>query len=134
MLLRVISIILLLSAGYNAYSQGCSDAGVCSIDGHSQKNFEEDTKFRIMLQNSAGIGDESVFINSTSIGLKYRTSYGLGATVMMPFTFTSGDLGSYSNFGDLTMLLDYEIYRKDDYAHSLVVGGKLASSGANNNN
>lgn len=114
---------------YSTYSQGCSDAGLCSIN-LADEDSTNNTKFTLGLGNSIGIGDESVLINSTGIEIAGNFS-DFGFVAKIPFTFTSGSLGQTNGLGDFTLLLTAKLYSEEDFALTLAGGLKLATNDAN---
>lgn len=114
---------------YNVYSQGCSDAGLCSIN-FSDEDSTNNTKFTLGLGNTVGVGDESVLINSTGIELAGNFS-DFGFVAKIPFTFTTGALGQTNGLGDFTLLLTTKLYSIEDFALTLAGGVKIATNDAN---
>lgn len=114
-----------------SYSQGCSDAGLCSIDGgHSDMdNATETSNINLSLSNSIGIGDNSVLINSTGINVAYSTD-DFTVSAGVPFVITSGDLGSTSGLGDVLLTLGTNLYSDDDISWNATFGGKIATNNA----
>lgn len=130
----IISAIVISTLVFSAqfvYSQGCSDAGLCSIDGgHSPMDTTaEKSNINLSLSNSIGIGDNSVLINSTGVSISYRADdFTLSAGV--PFVITSGDLGSTSGLGDVLLTLGTNLYSDDDISWNATFGGKIATNNA----
>lgn len=123
-------VLIWASTSFDLFSQGCSDAGLCSINLSDDKPNSEETKFTLGLNNTIGIGDESVLINST--GIEFGANYSnFGFTAKIPFTFTTGTLGQTNGLGDLTLLLSSKIYTLDSFALSIIGGVKLATNNAN---
>ena len=128
-ILLLIIALVLSTATTVAYSQGCSDAGLCSINLSNEDSTTSESKFTFGLSNTIGIGDESVLINST--GLEIGASYSdFGIIAKIPFTFTTGTLGQTNGLGDLTFLLSSKLYSGDDIALSLAGGVKIATNNA----
>lgn len=121
-------IITLLTYQYNSLAQGCSDAGLCSINLNDEDTTSK-VNYYIDLFNAVGVGDESVFINSTGVefGIKYSD---FGFLAKLPYTITNGNLGQTNGFGDLTLLISSIIYSKDDLVLSLAGGVKIATNEA----
>ncbi len=122
--------VMLISTQFS-YSQGCSDAGLCSIDGgHSDMdNTTEKSNINLSLSNSIGIGDNSVLINSTGINVAYSAD-DFTVSAGVPFAITSGDLGSTSGLGDVLLTLGTNLYSDDDISWNATFGGKIATNNA----
>ena len=112
------------------YSQGCSDAGLCSFDfAGIDTTKADDLEFTLRLFNTFGIGDESVLINST--GAEISTTYeGFGLLAKLPLTVTSGNLGGTVGLGDLTLLLSKRIYSTNEFNINFAGAFKIATSEA----
>lgn len=114
----------------NVFSQGCSDAGLCSFNmvEHDSTGTDE-MHYTLGLSNTIGIGDESVLINST--GVEFGANYSdFGIVAKIPFTFTSGTLGQTNGLGDLTVLLSSKLYSEENLSLSVAGGVKMATNKA----
>ncbi len=111
----------------DTYAQGCSDAGLCSINLSDKDSTSDETKFTFGLSNTTGVGDESVLINSTGIELGANYS-DFGIIAKIPFTFTTGTLGQTNGLGDLTVLISSRLLTTEDFSLSLAGGAKLATN------
>lgn len=121
-----ISIIMLFIAN-STYSQGCSDAGLCSISLSDVDSTSNENRFTFGLSNTTGVGDEAVLINST--GVEFGATYSaFGFIAKIPFTFTKGTLGQTNGLGDLSVLISSKLYSADDFGLSVVGGVKLATN------
>lgn len=124
------AILILILNSTSVFSQGCSDAGLCSFNMAEHDSTKTDEmRYTLGLSNTIGIGDEAVLINST--GFELGATYSdFGIVAKIPFTFTSGTLGQTNGLGDLTVLLSSKLYTVDDFSLSLAGGVKLATNNA----
>jgi len=131
LILLALMTVLSLSFSQYSYSQGCSDAGLCSFNLADTDSLSSDEmRYTLGLSNTLGIGDESVLINST--GVEFGVNYSdFGVIAKIPFTFTSGTLGQTNGLGDLTLLISTKIYSTDGFGLSLAGGAKIATNDAN---
>ncbi len=128
-ILLVITILITSLNTSSVYSQGCSDAGLCSFNLSPVDSTSDDVKLTLGLSNTTGIGDEAVLINST--GFELGASFSdFGIVARIPFTFTSGTLGQTNGLGDLTLLLSSKLYATDGFGLTLAGGVKLATNNA----
>ena len=130
-ILAALVVFFMLFVFKTSYSQGCSDAGLCAIDGgHSAMDSTiESSGMSVSLSNSIGIGDNSVLINSTGVSFSYSSDdFSISAGV--PFVITSGDLGSTSGLGDVLITLGTHLYSDDDLSWNATFGGKIATNNA----
>lgn len=94
-----------------SYSQGCSDAGFCSLD---HKTEVVETKNTINVGIGVGAGFENVSIFNSS--LEYGRSITKGFSLLAKVTYqsASGDLGSNSGLGDAFLIGSFNIPSKNE--------------------
>jgi len=126
----VLSIFVLFSQF--SFSQGCSDAGACSL-GAMRDNQEQEAKRTFSLNNQLGIGEQSVSILTTQFEYYERLNEKHGLQLRLPFTFVSGNLGSVSGIGDITLAYLRKLALKKTENLSLNLGLKLATGATNLN-
>ena len=107
-------------------SQGCSDAGVCSIGGHGKME-----KGSLTLNTQYGVGEQGVqyFTNQIEGVLRLNSKYTLQLKV--PYTFINGNLGSNNGLGDIVLVGNKNIYDKNDKKMSLSLGTRIGVNNAN---
>ncbi len=101
---RPLSVILALVSGGSALAQGCSDAGICSVNGlHSgSHHFSRN----IALSESVGwasVRGSSVFIFTTQLETSLKVTPWLAASAKLPYQLAIGDLGHTSGVGSATL-------------------------------
>lgn len=108
----------------------CSDAGICSLRGHS---IEQKTKtFDLSIGYSYGYSGKEDDIAYSSVklnGLIYFTA-DTKFNVIMPYNFQSGPLGNLNGIGDLIISLS-QSYEIKDSRLVLTVGAKFATADEN---
>lgn len=114
----------------NVFSQGCSDAGLCSFNMvEHDSTVTDEMHYTLGLSNTIGVGDESVLINST--GVEFGANFSdFGIVAKIPFTLTSGTLGQTNGLGDLTVLLSSKLYSEENLSLSVAGGVKMATNKA----
>jgi hypothetical protein len=129
--------ILFLSVySHKAYSQGCSDAGFCSIDGIKQDN--------TMLHDSIPF-DSAPSVNTLKTGLSLgNTRYDvwiinpylsysrkfndhMAVSVKLDGQYRMGQLTHVAGFSDITLSMSYKLHEKV----GVIAGGKIPLSNAN---
>jgi hypothetical protein len=95
-------------------SQGCSDAGVCSIGGMKGHN-KKDEKMAFTLNNQYGVGEQSIQIFNTQLESVFRLNSKLKFQIKIPLIFTKGNLGSNTGLGDISTVFSYTYYNKKDW-------------------
>ncbi|HEY1046597.1 MAG TPA: hypothetical protein VGF79_09170 [Bacteroidia bacterium] len=100
---KKIALITLLIFTSKTYSQGCSDAGMCSVG--SMRSGEIDTsKFKFTLSYQYGVGEQNVNIHNTSFEISGRINQRSSIQFKLPFISTHGNLGNISALGDPTLV------------------------------
>lgn len=114
----------------NIYSQGCSDAGVCSLGG-LKADINNYHRSIITLNLQYGLGEQNVKIFTPQLEYLTRLSNKWSLQVKLPFVFASGNLGKVAAFGDITFGGIYQLYKKKNWQLSLNLGAKCPTSFAN---
>jgi hypothetical protein len=107
MYLPVIVWIILISTIQQAASQGCSDAGFCSIGPfkHTPEK-EEGFKHKISWQLPVGIGDENVFVFTPALQYEVQVRK-LLLQAKITANYANGNLGSVLGAGDIYLTGSY---------------------------
>ena len=115
-------------------AQGCSDAGACSIESLNFDETSKDSKLRLNLEQTFGLGEKFVFISQTTAGFQYK----FGATTLfelrVPFIFTLGNLGHTSGVGDLIISVNQRIKKNDYFGLSIILASRIKSNDADKYN
>lgn len=132
-MLRVLLLLIYISFIKISFSQGCSDAGACSIE---SINFEESrspqkSKLNLNLEQTFSLGEKFVFISQTTVGIQYRAFKSTIVELRVPFIFTSGNLGNTSGVGDLILSVNQQIISNENNRLNLIVASRLKSNDAN---
>ena len=114
-------------------SQGCSDAGACSIGSMDEEHTHETApkKIRLSYGQSIAWGEKFVFVSQTSITLEHRVLKNTSYVVRVPFIFTSGNLGNSSGVGDVLVSVIQEVYKNENSQLGFLGGVKLKTNNAN---
>lgn len=109
----------LLSPSVRSFTQGCSDAGACSLSFNhkSQMNIDSAYKNTFTLGNVSGLGDQNVFINSAYLQLAHQFSRHFNGEIKITSGFINGDLSTHFNAGD--------IYLKGTYGGLKIVNADM---------
>lgn len=125
-------LILLILLGYSqVHAQGCSDAGVCSAT--QQFDLPNENKFshHFGLTPSIGLGDQQSWVFSSAFSYQLQSQKGWAVGVALPYSITSGNLGTTSGIGDFILSLNIPILITDEHQITWLIAGKLASGNAN---
>ena len=129
---RVVFTIILLSISIKSFSQGCSDAGFCTI-GSLNPSMPSDTSFKHVakLSFSYGIGEQSTTHIHLIPELDFSFFKNNTLQIKVPYISVNGNLGSNSGVGDVAFSISQKIIAKE-YSHlSITVGTKLPTGTTN---
>ena len=98
----------------------------------TQKYTFQYPRYFFQLSTSIGKGDRGVIISTTQLEANMRLiDKKLFAQVKLPYAYVSGDLGSVSGLGDITIGATYIAFAKTKSNLSLSGGVKIPTNGAN---
>jgi hypothetical protein len=112
---------------HNVRSQGCSDAGACSIGGLKNEGKDQ----YIALNTSYAVGEQNVHIISPQLEAVFKLGKRSSVQVKLPYIFTSGNLASTNGVGDITAVYSYRYYDKNKWQLGLNIGFKYGVNDAN---
>lgn len=117
------------------HSQGCSDAGACSIQTF---NFEDKSpafnqKIMLSFNQSLALGEKFTFISQTTLGLLYRLTSSTRFELRIPYLFTYGNLGFSSGVGDLILSASQDFFKDKEFQLTGIIGGRLKTNHSNYN-
>jgi len=114
---------LIIISAYPAYSQGCSDAGVCTLNSFMlhEKNLETEMMNQISAGASFGIADNSVSVLSGKLG--YSRKFGRDFSINAKLTFISQFGNDITTYGISDLFLDgnYNIFE----GFGITLGAKI---------
>ncbi len=133
----IIVFIVLISASFYSienYAQ-CSDAGVCSIGGHSVEN-ENRSLFNISASYKYGYSgaEDDVKYNSFQVGAYYSVFEKMSFQLLIPYNMQSGPIGKVSGIGDLLCSATQNLYSDENSEFDVSLGFKLATGNDNKDN
>ena len=127
---RIFSIILLLSIfSYSSNSQGCSDAGVCTL--HSIKNNAEGHESKDGKRNDIslgfvyGKGERSTNNYTGYLEYTYSLNKKTSFTGKLGYSFINGELANTNGLTDLFLSVNHAFDINKKWQKSFVVGLKL---------
>ncbi|WP_394759494.1 hypothetical protein [Flavobacterium sp.] len=129
--------IILLSFVYahDAFAQGCSDAGFCSIDGIKQNDIVTNdslvtpsSSFDNTIKTGLSIGNTrySVWILNSYISYSRQVNNKITAAIKLDGQYRIGSLTQVVGLSDITLSLSYKIQK----SLGVIIGGKIPFSDA----
>ncbi|AZQ63336.1 hypothetical protein EI427_14125 [Flammeovirga pectinis] len=126
-------IISTISFSLDTFAQGCSDAGVCSIGPMKHTDLFDDvpTNGELRFKPSYGLGEKAVSVINLQIEGDYSIADVVYFQFQLPYTFTTGNLGSANGLGDLTLSLSAPVFTNDKVTTTVFAGTKIPSNDGN---
>lgn len=128
-LLLVIAISL--STTYS-FSQGCSDAGFCSMGAmRPSQVYNKKLNFKLReLEVGYYKGETHVTatINAATLDFVFGLNDDLSMQVKVPYMWVNGTLGETSSLGDISLSLTKNIKSTEDYHINATFGGKIPTN------
>lgn len=116
---------------FYSYSQGCSDAGMCTVNGLSSGINDETKKSTVKVSTIFGLGEQNVFHSDIEFSAEYELFKNQMLQLKIPFRNTTGNLGSVSGLGDLIVSINQRLKTWETGWISIVGGIKLPADKAN---
>lgn len=117
------------------HSQGCSDAGACSIQTFNFESNSETSNDKIQLSfhQTVALGEKFIFISQTILSIQYNLTSSTYFELRTPFIFTYGNLGYTSGVGDLILSASQDFFKKKNFQLTAIFAGRLKTNHANFN-
>jgi hypothetical protein len=122
-------ILILLLSSYG-FSQGCSDAGICSI-GNAFSTKIDSTKNQIEVGNVFGKGLEDVVYISPYVSYTRIFNSHFSLTSKITYSQASGSFGTRGDIGDAFLIGNYKFSEKNNKQWSTLMGVKIPFTGSN---
>lgn len=111
-------------------AQGCSDAGICSIN-HGFTKEEKQFKNTIEVATIFGAGESDVKYFSPYISYTKRFNEQYSFTSKVTFSTANGSFGTRSQFGDAFLIGNYTFKEKNNKQWSALMGVKFPFTASN---
>ena len=122
---------LLVLCSVNMFSQGCSDAGFCSV-GNTFLVAKQEYKNTIETGLGFAAGEEDVTILSSYVTYMRQVNSRLALSMKLTFASADGELGNNANLGDIYLTGNYALASKaENQKWSLLFGVKAPLTNAN---
>ena len=115
---------LLLFTSSLSFSQGCSDAGICSV-GYAFDATQKESKNSIEVATIFGVGEADITYFSPYIGYARKFNERISLSTKVTFSSANGDLGTRSGFGDAFLIGNYTFKEKNNKQWSTLIGWKI---------
>ena len=123
--MKKVIVFFFLILAREAFAQGCSDAGFCSISNLNQQHTAPVGKAqRLTFLSPLGLGDDGVFVITPGIQYDVHFSRRWDLQAKVTTGYASGNLGSVIGLGDLVVSGVYNIPAKKGWTTSVALGLK----------
>lgn len=112
------------------FGQGCSDAGICSID-HAFQSSEKEFKNTIEVAAIFGAGEADVTYISPYVSYARKFSDHFSLSSKVTFSSATGSFGTRAAFGDAFLVGNYTFKEKNNKQWSTVFGIKIPFTSSN---
>lgn len=130
--LKILIILISVILVQQSFSQGCSDAGICTFSGFDDITFENSSRTNTEITYVFGLGERQSLNNTLQVNQSFNILKDKGSVFFrLPFTFIYGNLGHTAGLGDVTAGMEYLAYYKNKVNISITGGLKIPSNGAN---
>lgn len=129
--------LLLLYLGFtiSGYSQGCSDAGFCTMGAMKpDQSFVKKGNIKLRaidLSQYLGRSRFNDYINVTNLEANFSAFKDINLQVKIPYFYVSGPLGTNNGVGDLSLSATKPVLSKKNYTISYTIGAKIPTNDAN---
>ena len=127
---KLLLVILILFFGYQINAQGCSDAGICSINHGFQSN-EKQFKNTIELAAIYSLGEADVVYYAPYIAYTKKFNERFSFTSKVTYSTAHGSFGTRSQFGDAFLIGNYSFKEKNKKQWSTLLGFKFPFTASN---
>lgn len=127
---KIVFILSFVSIPFLSFSQGCSDAGICSV-GHAFDSSEKVYKNSIEVASIFAAGEFDVTYFSPYISYTRRINDKLSLSSKVTFSSASGSFGTRANFGDAYLVGNYLLKEKNNKQWSVLLGWKFPFTTSN---
>jgi hypothetical protein len=124
-------IILLSGISLRAFSQGCSDAGFCSVGALKNSSLNEQPKHQLDLGFNFGYGVQQTLTYNPYVQYGVMLNNRFQIQGKLTATYATGFLGANANIGDLYGIATYTAKKSTVNDISLIGGIKIPLSTAN---
>lgn len=131
---RFILATVLILAIKLCFSQGCSDAGFCSLGALKDVNLNSTSKHSIDIGSNIGIGEQNTFTVNPYLQYNYEAGKHFSIQTKVTATYADGFLGSIFEVGDIYGLVTYTVRKQALNPVRILVGVKIPLTSANSKN
>ena len=131
-MMKILTYLFSLSLAIAAYSQGCSDAGFCTMGAMKpDQNFSRRIKFKLRslsIQYHRGKSTLTPVIDALTLELNFKLSDRSGVQLKLPYQRVSGLLADNEGLGDISLSYTYNLFSLENWDISGTLGAKIPTN------
>lgn len=131
---RFILTAILIPALKLCFSQGCSDAGFCSLGALKNVSQIATPAHSIDIGSNIGIGEQNTFTVNPYVQFNYEVGRQFSFQTKITGTYANGFLGSVFDVGDIFGLVTYSVRKQAENQIRILLGVKIPLTSANSKN
>lgn len=109
-LIKLTFLFSILFIGHEVFTQGCNDAGLCTLGDFGSTNEKNIRKYQNELSYSLGLGEQQTIIQAIQFDQKFLIlNNKLQINLRVPFSYVYGNLAQTYGVGDISLGLSYLI-------------------------
>lgn len=132
---RILFSILAISLSFSVHSQGCSDAGFCTMGAMKpDQPFNKRIRLRLRaMELSFYRGKTSLgpIVESATADMSFSMNSRNSIQVKIPYQAVHGNLGHTAGVGDLSLCYTRDVFSSEKFDINLTLGGKIPTNNAN---
>ena len=127
-----LTLVILLTVLLNAYSQGCSDAGFCTMGAMKpDQPFNKKIEFKLRSMEVSFYRATTTLtpiIYVATADMNFSINRKTSFQVKLPYQAIQGRLAKTSGMGDISLCFTRSLYSKEKFDVNLSVGGKIPTN------
>lgn len=109
-------------------SQGCSDAGFCSVGTLQSEQFNQTAlKNNFKFTATYGQGEQGTTVFQTIPEFEFSFFKNNSLQLKVPFVFINGNLGKHNGIGDVVLATTQTLWKSEKIKFNITVGTKIAT-------
>lgn len=124
-----LSVILTLAVSINVYSQGCSDAGFCTMGAMKpNQHYTKKQNFKLKSIEAGsyiGLTQFNDLIYSFLTDFNFAINPKTAVQFKLPYNYVNGPMGSNHGLGDISLSATRNLLNKENYQVNFTAGGKI---------
>lgn len=131
-MIRFVCCLVLYGAYLSSYSQGCSDAGFCTMGAMKpDQPFNKKVEFKLRSMEVSfyrGTTTTSPIVYVATADLNFSITKNTFFQIKLPYQAIKGNFGKTSGMSDISLSLTKNIKSTDNYDINFTIGGKIPSN------